>query len=87
MIHDLDDEVILAENIDKLSRGSASVLIFVSEQKFRNDPSETAGETDQAIAMRGQRLHIRARVAVEALGVGFGDKLTEVLVASEITRE
>ena len=56
VIHDLDDEVILAENIDELGGGLAGLVELAREQEFRDDGGEAAGKTDQPLAVRGQRL-------------------------------
>ena len=87
MVHQLDNEVVLAENIDELGGGRPRFVEFTFQQKLRDDGRQAAGETDQALAVFCQCFQVGARVAVKALGVCLGDDLAEVLVAGEIARQ
>ena len=87
MIHDLDDEELLAEDIDELGAGLAGFLVFAFEKVLGDDGGEAAGESDKTLAVLDEGFEVGPRVAIEALSVRLGDDLAEVLVAFEVARE
>ncbi len=87
VVHQLDDEVFLAEDIDEFGGGGAGLVEFVLHEELWDDGGEAAGEGDEALAVFGEGFEVGAGVAVEALGVGLGDQFAEVLVALEILGE
>jgi len=87
VVHELDDEVLAAEDLDELPTGLAGGFVVAAEEGLGDDALEAAGEADQAIGVLGELLEVGARLVVEAADVRVGDELGEVLVAFEIPGE
>ena len=87
VVHELDDEVLAAEDLDELAAGLAGGLVVAAKEGLGNDALEAAGEADQAVGVLGELLEVGARLVVQAPDVRVGDELGEVLVAFEIPGE
>jgi hypothetical protein len=87
VVLDLDEIIFLPEDLDEAAAGLAGGLVVVVEQVLRDEGGEAAGEADEALRVLGEGLEIRARLVVEALEMGVGDQLKEVLVAGEVAAE
>ena len=87
VVHQLDDEVLAAEDLDEPAAGLAGGLVVAAEEGLGDDALEAAGETDQAVGVLGELLEVGARLVVQAADVRVGDELGEVLVAFEIPGE
>ena len=87
VVHELDDEVLAAEDLDELTAGLAGGLVIAAEEGLGDDALEAAGEADQAVGVLGELLEVGARLIVQAADVRVGDELGEVLVAFEIPGE
>jgi hypothetical protein len=84
VVLDLDEIIFLPEDLDEAAAGLAGGLVVVVEQVLRDERGEAAGEADEAFRVLGEGLEVRARFVVEALEMGVGDQLKEVLVAGEV---
>ena len=87
VVHELDDEVLAAEDLDELTAGLAGGFVVAAEERLRDDALEAAGETDQSVGVLGELLEVGAWLVVQAADVRVGDELGEVLVAFEIPGE
>ena len=71
VIHQFDDEIFLAENINEAGGGLAGCGVIAPEQEAGDDGGETTGESDEALAVSGEGFEVGAGVVVEAVGVRF----------------
>lgn len=87
MVHELDDEVLAAEDLDEAAARLARGFIVALQQVLRDDALEAAAEADQPVRMLGELGDVGAWLVVEPADVRVGDELGEVLVAFEIPRQ
>ena len=69
------------------SAAAFASVVAVLEQVLRDLAGHAGARDDQPLVVLGQELAVHARLAVEALGVGEGGELDEVLVAREVAGE
>ena len=81
VVLDLDEVVFAAEDIDETRAGFPGFVLAVVEEVLGNERGKTAGEADESGGVFGEGIEIGARLVVEALEVGVGDKFEQVLVA------
>ncbi len=86
VVLDLHPEV-GAEDVEMLLEEPLALLGTEVEDRPRHLRSETAGESDHALGMLAQELHVYARLHVEALEVGAAREPAQVLVALEVLGE
>ena len=71
VIHQFDDKIFLAENINEAGGGLPCCGEIAAEQEAGDDSGETTGESDESLAVSGEGFEVGAGVVVEALGVRF----------------
>ena len=84
VVLDFDEVIFAAEDLDEAGQRGAGVVVTVMQQVLRDERGEAAGEADQAVGVLREGLKVGARLVIEALEVGVGDELQEVLVAGEV---
>ncbi len=87
VVLDLDEVVFAAEDLDEATAGLAGLVHAVVEEMLRDEGGEAAGEADEALGVFGEGVEIGAGLVVEALEMGVGDELEEILVAGEVFGE
>ncbi|MPM27381.1 hypothetical protein SDC9_73891 [bioreactor metagenome] len=70
VVHDLDVEVVLAEDVAELRRGGQRVLVLAEPQVGLHLTGRTAGGRDQALRVAVQQLPVDARLVEEPLDRG-----------------
>ena len=81
VVHDLQEEVILSEDIPVAERGPAGLLIAVRREISRHFSRQAGGGADQALVILLQSFQIHPGTVVEALGKTPGDDLHQICVA------
>ena len=71
----------------KRRAGLAGFLGAAVEQMLRNERGQAARKADQPAGVLGKGLEIGPWLVIEALQVGVGDELKQVLIAREVPRE
>lgn len=87
MVLQFDEEVVGAKDIDESAEGVAGLVVLFLDEELGYDPSETAGEADEAFGVAGELLHVGSRLVVHAAGVGVGYELGEVAVPLKVFGE
>jgi len=88
VVHDFDDEIFLAEDVEKAGERALGAVGFAGGERPWNHAAHAAGEADETAGVGGELLHVGARLAVErAAQVRVRDDFDEVLVAGEILGE
>ena len=80
VVVDLEVEV-LAERVLEPAREALGPLHVALDEGLRDDAGDAGGGDDEALAELLQPLEVDERAVVEALGVGPGQELVEVLDA------
>jgi hypothetical protein len=70
VVHDLGEEVLLAEDVLELGRGAPGLGVLTQAQSGLDLPSDAAGGGDQPVGVAGEQLAVDARLEVVALHRG-----------------
>jgi hypothetical protein len=87
VVLDFDEVILAAEDFDEAAARGARVGVVAGEEALRHEGGEAAGEADEPGGVLRERLEVGPRLVIEALEVGVGDELEEVLVAGEVLGE
>ena len=75
LILNFKEEIIFAENFLQPIRGCARFFVAgIVEQRFIHFPAEAGGESDQSLAVFGEKVVIDARLVIKAFQKSGGNK-------------
>ena len=81
VVHDLDEEVIAAEDLQEVIELLLSLACAPFEQHLADGPLQAGGRCDQALGISLDQVHIDARLVVKALEVACRNEAREVGIA------
>ena len=84
---DLHEVVVLAEHLLVPAGCLAGAIVLTRRDQPRDFGVQTARQHEQTVGVLRQQLFVDARLVVEALEVGLGHELDQVLVTGEIADE
>ena len=87
MIHDLDEEIVFAENVLQFACRTQCLVELAQRKPGLNDAGRAAGPADHTLGIGGKHLFIHTRVALHAaFKVGYGTGFDEVHQALVVLR-
>ena len=84
VVHDLDEEILLAEDVLHLPHIGHGVLVPVLEEQLGQVPGQAGGEADQPLAVLPDQLVVHARLVIIAREEALGAQVHQVLVAGVV---
>ena len=87
VVHKLDEEVVLAENLDVFLESGVGGVEVAVEDILGNFSGQARGGSDQALAVLGQELVVNARLVVKTFEEAQRTQLAEVEIAGVVLAE
>ena len=87
VVHDLDKEVVLAEQVAQRGRALEGLVEAVFVDRLGDHPLGAAAQADQAPAVLFEHLQVDPRLVVEPLQVADAGELDQVAVALQVFRQ
>src|ERR1017187_8161809 len=81
MVLDFEKEILAAEDVGVGVRQALGVVVLVGKNGLRNVAAQAGGHADQPFGVLVEQVHIDARLVIEAVEIGGGDRVNGVGIA------